>query len=126
MPETTNEPGKISIEDFRALGKLCGTIWAMFQDGFQEGYSRESAALEKEKCAVEDENEYEAPEKCQKCWCYDCANYEDCVIEADGYAPGSKPCPCDSCITTGKAYMPKDKPPCKKYKPFEIHGNVKF
>lgn len=50
------------------------------------------------------------PEDCAACWCHECASFEECVVDKKGYAPESKPCPCDGC-KKGMRYMPKEKPP---------------
>lgn len=56
----------------------------------------------------------EIPEDCRACWCKGCANFEDCIVEKEGYNPASQPCPCDGC-KKGERYMPKEKPPTCEY-----------
>lgn len=56
------------------------------------------------------------PEDCRACWCRECLAFEDCVVEVEGYAPESKPCPCDGC-KAGQRFMPKEAPPCDNYIP---------
>jgi len=58
---------------------------------------------------------YEAvPKDCQACWCKGCENFENCIVEKEGYDPDSQPCPCDGC-KKGERYMPKEKPPTCEY-----------
>lgn len=53
---------------------------------------------------------------CLACWCRDCANFEACIVEKDGYDHQTKPCPCDGC-KGAERYMPREKPPkCGNYK----------
>lgn len=55
------------------------------------------------------------PNACKNCWCHGCGNFEDCIVEMEGYDPESEPCPCDGC-GGDQRYMPKENPPmCGRY-----------
>lgn len=109
---------QIDLDALRQIWERAGVATAAIYAGFCDGFKaetrrqKESATSGQESAAETDE----IPEDCKHCWCHECATFETCVVPIDGYAPESKPCPCDGCHK-GQRYMPKEQPPCKNYRP---------
>lgn len=77
-------------------------------------YEPSAEALENGK-AIEPESGDLIRVSCLACWCRDCRNWDDCVVEKAGFDASTKPCPCDGC-EGAERYMPREKPPtCGKY-----------
>lgn len=79
-----------------------------------EEYEPSAEALESG-TAIDPESGETIRVACLACWCRDCANFEDCTVEKDGFDVSSEPCPCDGC-KGAERYMPREKPPtCGNY-----------
>lgn len=118
MPD--NSKPEIDIEALQRLGKVIGAAYYAIQNGFLAGYTEEKQRQEEDAARERAESGTDHDpilEKCKVCWCRGCAAFEDCIVPTKGYAIESKPCPCDGCDSQRGPYMPKEKPPCNKYRP---------
>jgi len=109
----------IDTKDIEAAGEALGVMCAAFMKGFAKGFEAIQELYKEQEAkntTAGTEEEAKTPKRCLECWCNECAEFEDCIVEKEGYDPASKPCPCDGC-KKGMRYMPKEKPPCEKFKP---------
>jgi len=102
---------EINLETLRQVGERVGVVAAAFYAGFCDGYTAETQR--QKEVAVEKD---EIPDDCKRCWCNECANFDNCIVPIEGYDIESEPCPCDGC-QKGQRYMPKENSPCENYIP---------
>lgn len=98
-----------TLEGCELVGNEVGSMIAAFMWGMLQGIANYRA---KENAIPEKEKE----KGCSDCWCYDCPNFEECIVAIDGFDPDDEACPCDGCTKTRKAYMPRDEKPTCEYR----------
>lgn len=106
---------QLDLKDIEAAGEALGRMYTALLRGFTKGFKE---VQEAEGVAADQESKEETPKDCINCWCNECAELEECVVEKEGYTNDSRPMPCDGC-NKGMRYMPKENPPCQSFKPAE-------
>lgn len=118
--------GTLDLKKLEEAGEALGRAYAAMLKGFIRGYKEatkaEEAVTDPDK--AKETQEDETPKDCCNCWCDECAELDECVVEKEGFSNESRPMPCDGC-NKGMRFMPKENPPCEKFRAGENGFNVK-